>query len=147
MKQVMTYLTTMSEQGMMLQPDEKWDGSKDFEFEITVFLDSDFFKDPVTRKSVCGWAVFLKGAPILMRSKKQDCRTLSIKEVEVVEATSCAQDIFFFNAVAWVHRTEGAESNVADGGQQRGEGLGKRLNIGRCMQHIEVWLYLMRELK
>ena len=66
MKRVMMYLTAMADQGLMLEPNTKWDGSKEFEFEVTRHLDLDFAKDPATRKSVSGWAVFLNGALISM---------------------------------------------------------------------------------
>ena len=66
MKQVMTYLTATPKRGLTLKPSEKWDGSKEFEFTILGFSDSDSAKEPTERKSVNGWAVFLNGAPILM---------------------------------------------------------------------------------
>ena len=95
MKRAMKYLTMTSDQGLMLEPNAKWDRSKEFDFEIAGFLDSDFAKDPATHKSVSGWAVFLNGAPILMQSRIQDCTTLSVMEAELVVATTCAQDMLF----------------------------------------------------
>ena len=89
MKRVMTYLTMMVDYGLMLEPNAKWDGSKEFEFEVTGHSDSDFAKDPATCKSVSGWAVFLNGVPISMRSKMQDCTTLSVTEAELVAAMAC----------------------------------------------------------
>ena len=91
----MTYITAMADFGLTLEPNEKWDGSKEFEFEVAGYSDSDFAKDPATLKSVSGWAVFLNGAPILMRSKMQDCTTLSVMEVELVAAMACVQDMLF----------------------------------------------------
>ena len=79
----------------MLEPDEKWDGSKEFKFKVAGYSDSDFAKDPATCKSVSGWAVFRNGAPILMSSKMQDCTTLSVTEVELVAAMACTQDMLF----------------------------------------------------
>ena len=95
MKQVMTYLTATPKRGLTLKPSEKWDGSKEFEFTISGFSDSDFAKEPTERKSVSGWAVFLNGAPILMRSKMQDCTMLLVTEAELVAAMACAQDMWF----------------------------------------------------
>ena len=84
-----------SEQSLTPHPNVKWDGSKDFKFKIAGFSDLHFGKDPEMHKSVSGWAVFLNGAPILMRSKMQDCTTLSVVEAELVAATACAQDMLF----------------------------------------------------
>ena len=95
MKRVMTYVTAMADFGLMLEPNAKCDGSKEFEFEVAGYSDSDFAKDPATRKSVSGWAVFLNGKPISMRSKMQDCTTLSVMEAELVAAMACAQDMLF----------------------------------------------------
>ena len=89
------YLTAMADHGLMLEPNTKWDGSKEFEFEVTRHSDSDFAKDPATCKSVSRWAVFLNGAPISMRSKMQDCMTLLVTEVELVVAMACTQDMLF----------------------------------------------------
>lgn len=58
MEQVMTYLTMMLDQGLMLEPNAKWDGSKEFEFKVMGYSDLDFAKDPATPKSVSGWVVF-----------------------------------------------------------------------------------------
>ena len=57
--------------------------------------DADFAKDPITGKSVSGYAKFLNGAVVLTKSKMQQSVTLLMTEAELVAATSCAQDMLF----------------------------------------------------
>ena len=57
--------------------------------------DSDFAKDPETRRSVSAWATFLNGAPYVRKSKMQRFVTLSVTEAECVAATSCIQDMMY----------------------------------------------------
>ena len=68
---------------------------KHFEFEIQGMSDSDYAKDPVTRRSVSGWVAMLNGAPYVRKSKMQKFVTLSVTEAECVAATSCVQDMIY----------------------------------------------------
>jgi hypothetical protein len=52
-----------------------------------------YAKDPVTRKSVSGWAVFLHGVPFIRKSKMQKYLTLRVTEAECVAAVSYVQDM------------------------------------------------------
>jgi hypothetical protein len=80
----------------LLKPNAKWDGrNKEHLFEITGVSDSDYAKDPVTRRSVSGWAVFLHGAPFIRKSKMQQFVTLSVTEAECVAAVSWVQDMMY----------------------------------------------------
>ena len=82
--------------GLRLHPNAQWDGKdKDFKFEITGMSDSDFAKDPETRRSVSGWVAMLNGAPFVRKSKMQRFVTLSVTEAECVAATSCVQDMMY----------------------------------------------------
>lgn len=61
-KAMMICVDTM-DQGLILTPNAKWDGSQEFEFEITGKSDSDYAKEAEKRRSVSGWSEFLNGAP------------------------------------------------------------------------------------
>jgi len=52
----------------VLKPNATWDGNPNFAFVIEGVSDSDFAKDPDTRHSVGGYAVFLCGTPVVMKS-------------------------------------------------------------------------------
>ncbi|MEM9078894.1 MAG: Ty1/Copia family ribonuclease HI [Bacteroidota bacterium] len=95
MLRVMKYCVDTKEKGLLLKPNAKWDGSKDFEFEITGKSDSDYAKDLETRRSVSGWSVFLNDAPYVRKSKMQKFVTLSVTEAECVAGTSCVQDMMY----------------------------------------------------
>ncbi len=91
----MKYCVGTPKRGLMIEPTEFWDGDKKFEFTISGRSDSDFAKDIISRRSVSGCSTFLCGAPVSIRSKMQDCVTLSVTEAELVAATQCAQDMLF----------------------------------------------------
>jgi len=95
MYRAMSYALSTPNHGVMLKPNRKWDGSPDFEFEITGRADSDYGKDPERRRSVSGYSTFLEGAPVTTKSRMQGCVTLSVTEAELVSATQCAQDMLF----------------------------------------------------
>jgi len=96
MLRVMRYCVDTKEEGLVIQPNKEWDGKDNkFEFEITGESDSDFAKDPDTRKSVSGWKTMLNGVPYVRKSKMQRFVTLSVTEAECVAATSCVQDMLY----------------------------------------------------
>ena len=95
MYRCMKHCIKTKNKGVMLKPNDVWDGSKDYEFVISGKSDSDFAKCPMTRRSVSGWSTFLNGAPYVRKSKMQKFVTLSVTEAECVAATSCVQDMMF----------------------------------------------------
>jgi hypothetical protein len=62
-------------------------------FEITGYSDSDWAKDPITRRSVSGWHTFLFNSPISMKSKMMLIVALLVTEAELFAATCCAQEV------------------------------------------------------
>jgi hypothetical protein len=95
MLQVMKYCVTSSNHGLQLKPNWKWDGNPNFEFIITGRSYSDYAKDTDTRCSVSGSAVFLEGAPAVMRSGLQKSVMLSLTEAELAAAIQTAKDTLF----------------------------------------------------
>jgi len=94
MYQVMRYLTNTPGRGLFMKPKHQYAG-KDFEFEILGVSDSEYGKNPETRKSVSGTATFLNGMPVTWKSKMQGCVTLSSTEAEYVAASQEAQEMMF----------------------------------------------------
>jgi hypothetical protein len=99
MYRTMKYCVETPNRGLVLQPNESWDGSADFEFTVSGRADSDYAKDPERRRSVSGYSTFLCGAPVTMKSRMQSCVTLSVTEAELVSGTQCAQDMLFIMRV------------------------------------------------
>jgi hypothetical protein len=95
MLRVMSYCHSTPNRGLELKPNRKWDGNPNFEFIIEGRSDSDYAKDTDTRQSVSGSAVFLEGAPVVMRSSSQKSVTLSVTEAEQTAAVQTAQDMLF----------------------------------------------------
>ena len=50
-------------------------------WHMVVFMDSDYAGDPVSRRSIAGYIIYLHGVPLLWRSKVQQSVTLSSTEV------------------------------------------------------------------
>jgi hypothetical protein len=95
MKQVMEYCVETKDRGLLLKPDVKWNGDPEFKLIIRGISDSDFEKDPKTRKSVSGNSTFLCGAPIIQRSTMQRIVALSVTEAELFAATNNVQDMLY----------------------------------------------------
>ena len=62
MHRVMEYLVATPNRGVTLKPDCKWNGSKDFKFKIRGRSDTDYAKDPDTRRSVTGTRTSMNGS-------------------------------------------------------------------------------------
>jgi hypothetical protein len=94
MKRCVKYCVDAKDEWRILQPNQEWDGSKDFEFEVVGYSDPDYAKHPETRRSVSGLSAFLNGAPYTRKSKMQKFVIL-VTEAECVAATDCVQDLLF----------------------------------------------------
>ena len=95
MKRCLKYCAGKPKKGIKIQPNARWDGTKNFEFEITGYSDSTFASCPDSRKSVSGWSAHLNGVAYVRKSKMQRFVTLSVTEAECVAATSCVQDMLY----------------------------------------------------
>ena len=95
MHRIMQYCRDMPNKGLILKPNATWDGSLDFEFEVTGRSDSNYATDPETRRSVSGTRVSLNGAPVSWRSSTQRHVTLSVTEAELSAGVTCAQDMLY----------------------------------------------------
>jgi len=95
MYQVRKYSVGTPNRGLVLKPNATWDGNPNFEFVTEGVSSSDFAKNPDTRCSVSGYAVFLWGVPVVMKSNMQLCITLSVTDAKLVSATSCAQHMLY----------------------------------------------------
>jgi hypothetical protein len=78
MLQNMTNLLQTEKRGLVLKPNAIWDGNPDFEFDVRGRSDSDFAKDPESRRTVSVYCIFLNVAPVNAKRKMQQCVTLLV---------------------------------------------------------------------
>ena len=69
--------------------------SKNGEWTLTMYTDSDYAGDKEARISVTGYILFFMGVPIIWKSKSQRSITLSSSEAEYVALSEAAKDIKF----------------------------------------------------
>ena len=91
MQNVLKYL----ECGVVMQPDDHWDASKDFKFEIDGISDSGDVTEPESRKWCGGLQVFLNKAPIAHKCMMQPSVSLSMAKGELIAAVKVAQIMLF----------------------------------------------------
>jgi hypothetical protein len=77
-QRTMQYFFNTPNQGILLQPNEHCDESPQFEFMVSGKSDSDYAKDPDTRRSVSGGSIYLCGATVSIFSAGQKIMTLSV---------------------------------------------------------------------
>ena len=79
MLRVIKYVLDTKTLGLKIEPDNKPKGTP---WNIVCFTDSDYATDPVTRRSVTGYVIYVHGVPVVWRSKSQQSITLSSTEAE-----------------------------------------------------------------
>ena len=68
MHRAMECLVATPNRGVTLKPDCKWNGSKDFKFKIRGWSETDYAKDPDTRRSVTGTRTLINGSVTHLQS-------------------------------------------------------------------------------
>lgn len=64
-----------------------------------IYVDADFNSDPVTRKSVSGYAITIAGAAISYQSKKQKTTALSSMEAEYIAVAELVQEVLWLSGL------------------------------------------------
>jgi hypothetical protein len=80
MRQTMQYCLNMHNRGILLQPNEHWDGNLEVEFTISGKSYSDYAKDTDAIRIVSGDIQYLCGAPVAMCGAGQKIVALSVTE-------------------------------------------------------------------
>jgi len=147
MYRVMKYCVGTPNRGLLLKPNARWDGDPNFEFVISGLADSDYAKDPETRRSVSGYGTFLCEAPVSQKSKMQGCVTLSVTEAESVSATHCAQDMLFMMRVLESMGLKVAKPMILRIDNKGAMDLTHNWSVGGRTRHVDVRYMFLRELK
>jgi hypothetical protein len=147
MFRAMKYCVGTPERGLLLKPNMEWNGDPNFEFVIHGVSDSDFAKDPETRRSVSGYATFLCGAPVTMKSSMQNCVTLSVTEAELVSATNCAQHMMFNMRIVESMGLKVKKPMTLWVDNKGAIDLVNNWSVGGRTRHVDVRYYFLREMK
>jgi hypothetical protein len=147
MFRVMKYCLATPNRGLFLKPDSKWDGDPNFEFVISGRSDSDYAKDPETRRSVSGYSTFVCNAPVTMNCKMQGCVTLSVTEAELVSATNCAQDMLFVMRVVESMGLKVKKPMILKVDNKGAMDLTHNWSVGGRTRHVDVRQLFLRDLK
>jgi hypothetical protein len=99
MLHVLKYSVDVAEQGLVIKPNRKWDGSQNHKFVISVCSDLDYAKKPKDRRSVSCHVVLLEGAPAIFKSSIERTVSLSTTEAETYAGITCVQDMLYMKNV------------------------------------------------
>ena len=147
MKRVMAYCVGTAKNGLLLQPQAKWDGKIDHVFTLRGSSDSNYATDPDMRKSVSGYSVFLEEAPVAMKSLTQRIVTLSVTEAELYAATLCAQELLHVLRIMESIGLKVKKPITLEVDNEGAVDLVNSWSVGGRTKHIEVRQYFLRELK
>ena len=147
MHRIMQYCRDTPNEGLILKPNATWDGSSDFEFEITGRSDSNYATDPETRRSVSGTRVSLNGAPVSWRSSTQRHVTLSVTEAELSAGVTCAQDMLYVMNLLKSIGLKVKLPMVLEMDNRGALDLAHNWSVGGRTRHLDTRLNFLRELK
>ena len=148
LKRAMEYCVGTSEKGWLLKPTRVWDGrDKSHKFKVHGYSDSDYAKDPETRRSVSGFATFLEDAPVTANSNMQNCVTLSVTEAELVAAIMCVQDMLYVKKVLESMGLQVELPMILHVDNKGAKDLVNNWSVGGRTRHMDVRNHFLRELK
>ena len=147
MHRAMEYIVGTPNRGVTLKPDCTWDGSKEFKFRISGRSDTDYAKDPDTRRSVTGVRTSINGSVTHWRSVTQKSVTLSVTESEQAGAVTCAQDMIFQKNVLESIGLQVELPMILECDNKGCVDLANNWTAGGRTRHVDVRQNWLRELK
>jgi hypothetical protein len=109
--------------------------------------DSNFAKDPETRKSVSGNSTLLCGEPIIQRSTMQRIVALSVTEAKLFSATNNAQDMLYTHRIIETLGLQVQLPMILEVGNMGAVDLVNNYSVGGRTHHVETRQYCLRQLK
>lgn len=149
MHKAMGYCVATKDQGWnKLKPNQNWDGKdKSFEFVINGRSDYDYAACKATRRSVSGWAVYLEGAPISVKSSMQKTVALSVTEAKLMAAVSCAQDMLYAKRILESMQLKMKLPMLLEIDNKGTVDLINNWSVGVRTRHVETRQLFLREMK
>jgi hypothetical protein len=145
MLHVLKYSLDTVEQGLVLKPNRKWDGSQSHKFVINGCFDSDYAKEPKDRCSVSGHVVYLEGAPAMFKSSTERPVSLSTKKAETYAGVTCVQDMLYIKHVQESLGLKVKLPMVLETDNQGVVYLANNWSVGGRTRHIDVQSVFLRE--
>lgn len=136
-----------SKQGFKDDTKQKWDGNKNFKFEIVGYSDSNFAQCPDTRKSVTSNTKMLNGVPVVTWSMMQDTVKLSVTEAELDSATSNVQDMMHVKNILESIGLSGQLPMILKVDNQEVKDIINNWSVGGQTRHVANKQMYLRELK
>ena len=147
MHRVMKYCVSTPHRGWTLKPNRKWNGRKGFLFRIRGKSDSDYATCPITRKSVSGYAVFLEGAPITVKSLMQRIIALSVTEAETISGVACVQEMLYAMKILLSLGLLVELPMILEIDNKGAVDMANNWSVGGRTKHMDVRYLWLRELK
>jgi hypothetical protein len=140
---MLQYSVDMADQGLVLKPNRKLDGSQNHKFVISGCSDLDYAKEPKDRCSVSGHVVYLEGAPAMFKSSTERTVSLPTTEAETYAGVTCAQDMIYKKNVLESIGLNVKLPLVLEMDNQGAVYLPNNWNVGGRTRHIDVWLVFL----
>ncbi len=135
------------DQGLVLKPNRKWNGSQSHEFVISGRLDLDYAKDPKDRHSVLGHVVCLEWAPAMFESSTERTVSLFTTKAETYAGVTCVKDMLYMKDVLESLGLRVKLHMVLAIDNQGAVYLANNWSVGGRTRHIDVRSVFLRELK
>jgi hypothetical protein len=147
MLRVLKYSLDTVEQGLVLKPNRKWDGSRSHKFVISGCLDSNYVKEPTDRCSVSGHVVYLEGVLVMFKSSTGRAVSLSTTEAETYASVTCVLDMPYMLNVLESLGLNVKLPMVLEMDNQGAVYLANSWSIEGRTRHLDVQSVFLRELK
>ena len=91
MHQVLKYVLGINTLGLKLEPN----GSKEETWDIVCFSDSDHPEDPLIRKNISGFVLYVLGVHVSWQSRSQKSKSLLISKAKCVVLMEDVKEVMF----------------------------------------------------
>ena len=147
MKRVMKYAVDTPNRGWRISPERRWRTGDNIKFKIRGCPDASYAPCRVTRKSVTGYAVFLEGVVVAVKSGMQRIVALSSAEAEVIAVIQCVQEMLYIKKVIESMKLTVDLPMQIECDNKGAVDLVNGWAVGGNSKHIDVRLNFLRELK
>jgi hypothetical protein len=147
LEKLMRYIVGTKERGLVIKPNELWDGTLDYWFEIGGRSDSDYAANTDDRRSISGGRVCLNKDPVTFRSQTQKFVTLSVTEAEGAAGVMTAQDMLYVYRLLLSIGLKVKLPMILEMDNKGAVDLANNWSVGGRTRHVDVRNHFLRDLK